>query len=139
MPDFSFHDHPPIDILVIPGGVGTKAAMKNKEVLDWVRKTSETSKITMSVCSGARILGVLGLLDHLESTTHHEVLEHLKELAPNTIINKNERFTDTGKIMTSGGVSAGIDLSLHIVRKLYGEATVNKTIRYLEYGDWNSQ
>lgn len=92
----------------------------------------------MTVCSGARILGILGLLDSLETTTHHEVFEHLKEIAPKAIINKNKRFIDNGKIMTSGGISAGIDLSLHIVKKLYGEEIANKTIRYLEYGDWRS-
>jgi len=137
VPDFSFTNHPPVDILVIPGGVGTRAAVKEKAVLDWVSQTTESSKITMSVCSGSRLLGVLGLLDHIEATTHHQVIEHLKEIAPRTIIS-NKRFTDAGKIMTSGGISAGIDLALHIVRKLHGEDTVNKTIRYMEYGNWNS-
>ena len=92
----------------------------------------------MSVCSGARILGILGFLDYLDSITHHEVVDHLKEIAPNTIINLGKRFTDNNNIMTAGGISAGIDLSLHIVKKIYGEAVVNKTIRYMEYGDWQS-
>ncbi len=136
VPDFSFADHPPIDILVIPGGVGTRAEINKPEVLEWINKTCKNSQITMSVCSGARILGILGFLDHLESITHHEVVEHLKEIAPNTIINQSKRFTDNKNIMTSGGISAGIDLSLHIVKKIHGEAIVNKTIRYMEYGDW---
>jgi len=138
VPDFSFDTHPPIDILVIPGGVGTRAEINKREVLDWITKIYENSRITMSVCSGARILGVLGLLDYLEVTTHHEVTNHLGEIAPNTIINQNKRYVDNGKIMTAGGISAGIDLSLHIVNKLHGEATENKTIRYMEYGDWRS-
>ncbi|MDR3590189.1 MAG: DJ-1/PfpI family protein [Negativicutes bacterium] len=138
VPDFSFADHPSVDILVIPGGIGTKAILKEAASLDWIRRTAASSAITMSVCSGARILGILGLLDRLEATTHHEVAEHLKELAPATIIKQNERFIDNGKIMTSGGVSAGIDLSLHVVRKLYGEAVADKTIRYMEYGDWQT-
>lgn len=138
VPDFSFANHPPIDILVIPGGVGTRAEINKREVLDWINKTSKNSQITMSVCSGARILGILGLLDHLESTTHHEVVEHLKEIAPNTIISQGKRFIDNKNIMTAGGISAGIDLSLHIVKKIHGEAIVNKTIRYMEYGDWQS-
>lgn len=138
VPDFSFDTHPPIDILVIPGGVGTRAEINKREVLEWITKIYENSRITMSVCSGARILGVLGLLDYLEVTTHHEVTNHLGEIAPNTIINQNKRYVDNGKIMTAGGISAGIDLSLHIVNKLHGEATENKTIRYMEYGDWRS-
>ena len=92
----------------------------------------------MSVCSGARILGILGLLDNLESTTHHDVVDHLREIAPHTVIKQGQRFIDNNKIMTSAGVSAGIDLSLHIVKSLHGEAIVNKTIRYMEYGDWES-
>lgn len=138
VPDFSFDTHPPIDILVIPGGVGTREEINKREVLDWITKIYENSRITMSVCSGARILGVLGLLDYLEVTTHHEVTNHLGEIAPNTIINQNKRYVDNGKIMTAGGISAGIDLSLHIVNKLHGEVTENKTIRYMEYGDWRS-
>lgn len=139
VPDFSFANHPPIDILVIPGGVGTRAEITKQEVLEWINQTCRNSQITMSVCSGARILGILGFLDYLESTTHHEVVEHLKELAPNTIIKQDKRFIDNQHIMTSGGISAGIDLSLHIVQKIHGEAIANKTIRYMEYGDWQSR
>lgn len=138
IPDFSFDTHPPIDILIIPGGVGTKAEMKKQEVLDWITKTYEKSKITMSVCSGARILGTLGLLDYLEATTHHEVAGNLSEIAPKAIINPDKRYVDNGKLMTAGGISAGIDLSLHIVNKQHGAAIANKTIRYMEYGAWRS-
>lgn len=136
IPDYGFGGHPPVDILVIPGGVGTKAEMTKKDVLAWVGETCKMSQVTMSVCSGARILGALGLLDGLESVTHHEVCSHLAEIAPKTIIRRDKRFVDNGKIMTSGGISAGIDLALHIVRKLYGEAIAGKTVRYMEYGDW---
>lgn len=136
VPDYTFDNHPPVDILVIPGGVGTRAEVNKQEVLTWINKTCEGAKITMSVCSGARILGALGLLDGLEAVTHHEVIEHLAKIAPNAIIDPGKRFTDNEKIMTAGGISSGIDLSLHIVKKLYGEEIVNKTIRYMEYGDW---
>ena len=136
IPDFTFDNHPPVDILVIPGGVGTRKEVNKQEVLTWVNNTCKDAKTTMSVCSGARLLGALGLLDGLEAVTHHEVIEHLAKIAPNAIINPGKRFTDNEKIMTAGGISAGIDLSLHIVKKLYGEEIVNKTIRYMEYGDW---
>lgn len=134
IPDFSIDDHPPINILIIPGGEGTKAVIKKPEILDWVSKVYAGSKITMSVCSGARIPGILGLLDNLESTTHHEVFEDLRKRVPLTTINQEKRFIDNGKIMTAGGISAGIDLFLHVVNKLCGDEIVDNTIRYMEYG-----
>lgn len=138
VPDFSFDNHPPIDILIVPGGVGTKAEMDKDEVLGWIKGNYTGSLITMSVCSGARILGKLGLLDNAESTTHHEVAEHLSKIAPKTAINLNKRYVDNGKILTSGGISAGIDLSLHVVAKLYGKDIADKTAIYMEYGNWET-
>ncbi len=136
LPDYSFDNHPAIDILVIPGGVGTKLEMNKPAVLEWIDRNYQSSQLTFSVCSGARILGKLGLLDNLESTTHHEVIPHLQEIAPRTIINRRSRFIDNGRILTSAGISAGIDLSLYGVEKLYGVKVKNKTIVYMEYGDW---
>ncbi|HEX2947652.1 MAG TPA: DJ-1/PfpI family protein [Clostridia bacterium] len=136
IPDYNFGNHPGIDILVIPGGVGSKTEMMKEDVLEWIYRNYSSSNITMSVCSGARFLGKLGLLDGLECTTHHEVMEHLKEIAPKAIINSTKRFTDNGRICTSAGISAGIDLSLHIVEKLYGIEVAGKTRAYMEYGDW---
>ncbi|MDT8900002.1 DJ-1/PfpI family protein [Anaeroselena agilis] len=139
LPDYGFDSHPPVDILVVPGGVGTRAEIAKPAVLEWVAATNRNAIITMSVCSGARVLGVLGLLDRLEATTHHQVIGHLAELAPRAIIRADERFVDNGKIMTAGGISAGIDLSFHIVTKLYGKDIADKTVRYMEYGDWRSR
>jgi transcriptional regulator GlxA family with amidase domain len=136
IPDYSFENHPHIDILIIPGGVGTKNEMKKPPILKWLQQNYEASKFTVSICSGARLLGKLGLLDNLDSTTHHEVIPDLLEIAPKTNIIKNKRFVDSGKIMTSAGISAGIDLSLYIVDKIYGKDIKNKTVVYMEYGDW---
>ena len=135
IPDYSFDNHPKIDILIIPGGEGTKNEIKKKKVMEWVNKTQGSAEIMATVCSGARIPAVLGLLDGLEATTHHSVIEDVKKLAPNVTINHTKRFIDNGKIMTSGGISAGIDLSLHIVKKLCGEDTAQKTMEYMEYGE----
>ncbi len=137
-PDYGFAGHPPVDILVVPGGVGTKAAMRDAETLGWVKRLSADAKITMSVCSGARILGALGLLDGLATVTHHEVAAELRAIAPQAVIDLDKRFTDNGRIMTAGGIAAGIDLALHIVRKLHGAAIAARTVRYMEYGDWRS-
>ncbi len=136
VPDFSFDNHPPIDILVIPGGVGTRSEMNKPAVLEWVRRNYQTSQYTFSVCSGARILGKLGLLDNQESVTHHEVIPELREIAPLAIMKGEKRFTDNGKILTSAGISAGIDLSLDRVEKLHGLEVRNKTMVYMEYGEW---
>lgn len=136
IPDYSFKNHPKIDIFIIPGGEGTKNEINKHDVLEWLEKNYDISKITVSICSGARLLGRMGLLNNLQSITHHEVIPHLQKIAPKTIINKEERFIDTGKIMTSAGISAGIDLSLYIVEKLCGEKIKNKTKIYMEYGDW---
>ena len=135
IPDYSFDNHPKIDILIIPGGEGTKNEIKKKKVMEWVNKTQGSAEIMATVCSGARIPAVLGLLDGLEATTHHSVIDDVKKLAPNVIIDHTKRFIDNGKIMTSGGISAGIDLSLHIVKKLCGEDTAQKTMEYMEYGE----
>lgn len=136
VPDFGFDDHPKVDILIIPGGNGTKVEMKKHTVLKWIRECNELSQITMSICSGTRLLGTLGLLDNLEYTTHHEVEPHMRQIAPQANYNGNKRFVDNGKIMTSGGISAGIDLSLYVIGKLFGNELVEKTKAYLEYGDW---
>ncbi len=135
-PDYSFENQPEIDVLVIPGGIGTKKEMEDPNILEWVNGNYSRAMITFSVCSGARILGKLGLLDGLDTVTHHEVIAHLREIAPKTHIKEEKRFIDNGKIMTSGGITAGIDLSLYIVEKQFGKEVKNKTIRYMEYGSW---
>ncbi len=132
-PDYSFHSHPDIDILIIPGGFGSRKLIKNERALNWVNKNYLKSTITCSVCSGALVLGKLGLLDNLSSTTHHQVTELLKEIAPLTNVQEGERYIDNGKIMTSAGISAGIDLALHIVNKIYGTEAERKTIEHMEY------
>lgn len=134
-PQYCFVDCPRPDILIVPGGIGSRAAMNNPRIMEWVRTSSQHAELVLSVCSGARILAKSGLLDGLEATTHHEVIEHLRELAPRTTVRENVRFVDSGRIMTSGGISAGIDLSFHVVGKLLGEEVAAKTARYMEY-DW---
>ncbi len=134
-PDYSFSNHPAIDLLVIPGGVGTKAEMEKDGVLAWIGKANKSATLTMSVCSGARLLGKLGLLDGRECTTHHEVMDAVKAIAPNAILTR-KRFTGDGRLFTSAGISAGIDLSLHIVENLFGRDVMESTKVYMEYGDW---
>lgn len=136
VPDYDFTNHPPIDLLIVPGGAGTKIEMTKEPVLKWLKGRNETSQNTMSVCSGTRLLGKLGLLDNMEIITHHEVIADMKEIAPKAIIKEDARFTDNGKILTSAGISAGIELSLYVVEKLYGKRISDKTAIYMEYGNW---
>ncbi len=136
LPDYSFASHPAIDLLVIPGGDGTKAEVLKPAVLDWLAAVQSRARFTMSVCSGARLLGKLGLLDGRPAITHHEVIPQLREIAPQALIREDARFVDDGAILTSAGIAAGIDLALHLVEKLHGPAVAGKTIAYMEYGQW---
>ena len=119
--------------MIIPGGIGTRAEAGNARVVNWVVACAQHAEVVLSVCSGARILARSGLLDGLEATTHHQVIAELRQLAPTAIVRENVRFVDNGKVMTAAGISAGIDLSLHVVRKLLGAETATKTARYMEY------
>jgi transcriptional regulator GlxA family with amidase domain len=126
--------HPPIDILVISGGQGTRKLLHDARLLQWVEKTHAATQLTLCICSGARVLGKLGLLNHKPFCTHHEVYEHLKEIAPLAVPQKDKRFVQTNeRLYTSGGISASIDLSFHIVEKLLGNEVANRTSDYMEY------
>lgn len=121
------------DIVVIPGGTGSKNEMRNPEILSWISNMLDNAEIMLTVCSGARFLAVLGALDNLSVVTHHQVYEHIAELAPAAILDKESRFVDNGQIITTGGISAGIDGAFHVVQRLLGEQTTLKTMQYMEY------
>ena len=138
MPDYDFKNHPQIDVLVVPGGNGTKIEMTKDTVLQWLKEQYTHSQITMSVCSGTRLLGKIGLLNNLKITTHHEVIADMKMIVPTAMIEENVKFVDNGKILTSAGISAGIELSLYVVAKLFGKEVANKAAVYMEYGNWEN-
>lgn len=132
MSDYRLDNHPEIDILVVPGGYGARAAIKNDKLLGWVKNISKKSEYTLSVCTGSLILAQAGLLKNLEATTHFTCYDLLEEL-DNTLILKKERFVDNGRIITSAGVSAGIDASLYLIQEIYGEDISKETAKYIEY------
>lgn len=132
-PRFGFEDLPDPDILVIPGGEGSRSVITNPNVLRFVELLYHKSQYTFSVCSGARILAVLGLLDGKKFTTHHSVFDDVQMLAPKAFVRPNNRFTDNGKILTSAGVAAGIDLSFYLLEKIKGKEIAQLTARYMEY------
>jgi transcriptional regulator GlxA family with amidase domain len=137
-PNHSFVTSPQPDLLVVPGGSGTLQEMNNPTLVEWVRRMHDGTEITMSVCSGARILAMARLLDGLTVTTHHQVVEHLAELALRARVDPDRRFIDSGHVITTAGISAGIDGSLHVVARLLGREVARATADYMEY-DWTTE
>ena len=137
-PDCTISNCPPPDILIVPGGQGTRKLIDNSAVINWIKDCARTAELVLSVCTGSLLLAKADLLEGLAATTHHGALELLRELAPKTTIIENQRFVDNGKIITSGGIAAGIDMSLHVVGKLLGTAQAEQTAEHMEYkiGNW---
>jgi transcriptional regulator GlxA family with amidase domain len=132
-PNYTLSDHPPLDIVVIPGGYGTEPLMKNPVVLDWIARQRQGGALTTSVCTGAFLLGAAGLLDGIRATSHWATIDNLRALMPNTDVRADVRVVDEGEIITSAGVSAGIDMALHVVRRLHGDEVARITARDMEY------
>lgn len=134
-PDRTTTETPPPNVLVVPGGDGTRREMDNRDLVAWVKDVHDSADVILSVCSGARILARAGLLDGLPVTTHHQVIGHLRELAPRARVKPGVRYIDAGRIVTSGGISAGIDASFHVVTRLFGRDVARAAANYMEY-DW---
>ncbi len=132
-PDYNLAGAPKPDLLILPGGYGSRKVMEQADVIHWIRESADSAEKVMSVCTGSLLLAKAGLLHGLKATTHHTVFDTLIELAPHTEVLKDERFIDNGKIVTSAGVSAGIDMSLYVIGLLYGEDEAQKTAQYIEY------
>jgi transcriptional regulator GlxA family with amidase domain len=134
-PAHTLSNCPPPDILIIPGGYGTRHEMHNETLIRWIKQRAENVELLLSVCTGALLLAKAGLLEGLSATTHHGAIDLLREAAPNTAVLGSERIVDNGKVILSAGISAGIDMSLYVVSSLLGEQQAEKTAAYMEY-DW---
>ena len=132
VPQHSFADCPQPDVLVLPGGA-TRRALQDKGLVPWVRRVAKKTEVVMSVCTGALILAEAGLLDGLEATTHFSALDALRAKAPKTVVRSDRRIVDNGAIVTTAGVSAGIDGALHVVARLLGDEAATRCARYMEY------
>ena len=132
-PHHSLADHPPLDILVVPGGYGTRRERENPVLLEWIARQRSKGALTTSVCTGAFLLGAAGLLDGRRTTTHWATIEELRGAHARTDVLADVRVVDEGEIITSAGVSAGIDMALHVVRRLHGEEVARRTARDMEY------
>ncbi len=134
-PDYTFEECPIPDILVIPGGFGTRRERFNQKLLEFIRDKSEKAERVLSVCSGALLLAKAGLLDELEAVTHKGAIDDLRADAPRTVVNEDARFVDNGKFVVSAGVSAGIDASLYMVAQRNGDECAKLAAQYMEY-EW---
>lgn len=131
--DHTLEDCPPPHVLIVPGGAGVRALLQQPAVLDWLRVNAQSAEIVASVCTGAFLLGKVGLLDGLFATTHHLCIDELRAIAPAAIVEPSKRYHDNGKVCAAAGISAGIDLSLHLIERLVSTDAAVATARYMEY------
>ncbi|ALC82897.1 MULTISPECIES: DJ-1/PfpI family protein [Bacillus] len=133
-PDYRLDQMREIDILIIPGGYGARVTeIHNEHVIGWISNQMAKVKLMASVCTGAFLLAKAGLLNGKRATTHWASIEQMKKDFPEVSVQQNVKFVDEGNIITSGGISAGINMSFHIVKRLLGEKTAKETARRMEY------
>ncbi|MDP3479484.1 MAG: DJ-1/PfpI family protein [Desulfoprunum sp.] len=134
-PRFSLASHPAFDLLIIPGGVVT-AELQNEALIAWIRARSAEA-VVASVCTGAFLLARAGILDGRSATTHWEDIADLREMFPGVRVCEDVRWLDEGEVVTSAGISAGIEMSLHLVARFAGLDLAVRTARQMEY-DWTA-
>jgi transcriptional regulator GlxA family with amidase domain len=132
LPTHSFADAPAADVLIVPGGV-VDALMADRETLDWITRCHARSQITASVCTGAFVLAASGVLNKGPVTTHWEDADDLAARFPALEVQRGVRWVDQGRLITSGGISAGIDMSLHLVARLKGLTLAERTAHQMEF------
>jgi transcriptional regulator GlxA family with amidase domain len=131
-PHFDITNHPAIDLLLVPGGVHT-AELERDEIIQWVARTAAQAELTASVCTGAFLLAKAGLLQGKAVTTHWEDIADFRTLFPGIPVRDDQRWVDNGSIVTSAGISAGLDMSLHLVARLESEELAVRTARQMDY------
>ncbi len=132
-PDVTFEECPELDLLLVPGGMGTRQEVNNTTLINWILRKASRTGLTASVCTGSSILGKAGLLDGRNATTHWRAFDFLSSCSPKAHIKKNVQFTLNEPIFTSAGVAAGIDLALRIVSHFFGPKIGQATARHMEY------
>lgn len=129
----AFADAPPFDLLLHPGGRGTRRLLRDSHHLDWVRGQRAAVPLMTSVCTGALVYAAAGLLRDRPATTHWASLDRLRELEPTADVRPDDRYVDDGDLITSAGVSAGIDMALHLVARLAGDERAREVRRGIAY------
>jgi transcriptional regulator GlxA family with amidase domain len=131
--DHSYDDAPPLDVLIYPGGQGTRPHLKDDDQLDWVRRQRASVPLMTSVCTGSLVYAAAGLLANRPATTHWASLDLLAGLDPTIEVRPDDRFVDSGDVITSAGVSAGIDMALHLVQRLASTERAKEVRRGIQY------
>ena len=131
-PDFAFEQHPMMDVLIVPGG-DVSGQLQDDETLRWIARTAPLARVTASVCTGAFLLAAARLLQGRRATTHWEDAGELQRMYAETRVETGRRWIDEDAIVTSAGVSAGLDMSLHLVGRLAGSQLAAATARQMDY------
>jgi transcriptional regulator GlxA family with amidase domain len=133
LPDHTLDDCPPLDVLVVPGGWGTRREMNNDRLIAWLSDKARQVMTLTSVCTGSLLLGKAGLLDGKRATTHWRVLKEMRSLFPAVKVIDDLHVVEEGDVITSAGISAGIDMALRVVARHHGESIARGTARFMEY------
>lgn len=132
VPRYTMESHPAIDVLIVPGGVVTQP-FEHAQTIAWIARQSTQARLTASVCTGAFLLAKAGLLEGKTATTHWEDADDLQTQFPTLFVKRQVSWVDEGRVVTSAGISAGIDMSLHLVERLTGRELAEATARQMEY------
>lgn len=133
LPDVTTALCPKLDVLVVPGGWGTRRERLNEPLIDWIRTRANEVELLTSVCTGALLLGQAGLLDGCKATTHWRSLDWMQELFPAVAVCRGVRYVEGGNVITSAGIAAGIEMALRVVERLYGTEIARGTALQMEY------
>lgn len=133
LPHYSFGNCPRLDVVVAPGGWGTRRQMNNPVMLSWLRDRAAEAETVTSVCTGSMLLGFAGLLDGLHATTHWRSLDWMRDSFPSVTVEYDKHFVEDGRVFTSAGISAGIDMALKVVARHFGEKIARATARHMEF------
>lgn len=136
VPDYTLEKCPAADILVVPGGMGTRTAVDRPDLIAWIAQRAADAELTTSVCTGSFLLAKAGVLEGKAVTTHWASIERLRGDYPGLTVQESVRWVDAWPVVSSAGVSAGIDMALYVLAKLYGDDVAAATARGIEYDHW---
>jgi transcriptional regulator GlxA family with amidase domain len=133
IPQHTLDGCPPLDVLVVPGGLGTRVQRLNTRLIGWIGERARQVETLTSVCTGSLLLGQAGLLDGRRATTHYAALDLMRELFPAIKVEDKLHVVEDGNVLTSAGISAGIEMALRVVARYHGEGVARETARFMEY------
>jgi transcriptional regulator GlxA family with amidase domain len=133
LPDHNLEGCPPLDVLLVPGGWGSRAQVDNARLIDWLRGRARQAELTASVCTGSFLLARAGLLAGRRATTHWASLDRMRDAFPDVTVERDLHVVEDGNVLTSAGIAAGIDLALRVVARYHGEAVARATARHMEH------